>query len=463
MQNNGMPHICIFILYSIRRTIMSQSIFFKLYLFFTLVFIFISIPFASSEKELLTDGKRLFWSGDYKQALKKIEEVLSINPVNVEAHYFRGYLFQRDNSGYQRDNPGIQIPEITWEFTDRISKEFEKVIRLEPEYAGEIIILPPREKIMSEWSALAEAYLNAGNIEKAKAAFEEGKKRGGLVPELYGFMKNMLLSCPPDAVLITAGDMDTFFPLYFQVVEGLRNDVTILNIYLCQTPWFLKMITKNLPWQRNVLKLSFPDKELKNIDKLTVGYNKPFNVFIQKPGCSNQSDGITLNITPLAQNDGKPHIKLNDLVYINVVKENAERPLCIAPTVKDRTLNYRIYVDGKLFDPFQHLEKHGLVEVLTLCPNDNAAQIDANETMLTKIFSYGDIPNSEKTNAYDHLVNYYITAFVHTAVLMEKQGMRDRSRALFQKLVDLIPGIRFLKDEKQRDYIMGLAGKPISK
>jgi hypothetical protein len=62
---------------------------------------------------------------------------------------------------------------------------------------------------MSEWSALALANLNSGNIPLAKKAFGEAERRGGIVPQLYTFMKNMLLSCPEDAVLITGGPPET--------------------------------------------------------------------------------------------------------------------------------------------------------------------------------------------------------------------------------------------------------------
>jgi tetratricopeptide (TPR) repeat protein len=419
--------------------------------------LFTPAPCAPSKSALLTEGKQLFWSGDYKGAGKKIDQAIAQNPADAEAHYFLGYL-------HQRENPATPIPDLTWESTDRVSREFELVLKLEPDYTGEIICLAPREKIMSEWSALALASLYAGNGAKARIAFEEAKKRGGTIPEIEEFMKNMLLSCPPDAVLITGGDMDTFFPLYFQVMEGLRTDVTILNISLCQTPWFLKMITKNLPWQKQPLSLPFSEKDLKNIDKLLKDYQKPFTMTIPKPGCENPNDSLGLDISPTAQADGKPHVLLSDLVFLHVLKDNARRPLCIAPWVRDRTLNYRIYVDGKPLDPMDHLEKQGLVDLLTLCPSEGTARIDATERLLAA-FSYKALPNSERINAcYGGFpVNHYIAAFVQTADLLEKRGFPDRSRALLSKLVELVPGIRYLKDEKQREYLLGIAGKPIDK
>jgi tetratricopeptide (TPR) repeat protein len=412
---------------------------------------------ASSENTLLDEGKRLFRAGEYKGSLKKVEEAIAQNPAIAEAHYFRGYL-------YQKCNPEIQIPDLTWEITDRVSREFEEVLRIEPEYSGEIVSLSPREKIMSEWSALALAHLSAGNIEKAKSAFEEAKKRGGMIPEIEEFMKNILLSCPTDAVLITTGDMDTFFPLYFQVMKGLRTDVTILNISLCQTPWFLSMITKSQPWQKKSLNLPFSEKNLNNIDAFLKNYDKPFTMTIAKPGCGNPNDLLTLDITPTVQADGKTHVLLSDLIFLHALKENAPRPLCMAPWVKERPINYRLSAEGKPLDPLAHLERRGLVEILTFCPSESAALIDANVRLLMT-FSFKAVPASEKINACygGYFANQYIAAFVQTADLLEKQGFRDRSRALIAKLVEQVPGIRYLKDEKQRDYLLGIAGKPLDK
>ena len=42
---------------------------------------------------------------------------------------------------------------------------------------------------------------------------------------------------------------------------------------------------------------------------------------------------------------------------------------------------------------------------------------------------------------------------------MDKTGQQNRARILFKKLVDCVPGINYLNDRTQRDYILGLAGK----
>jgi len=82
----------------------------------------------------------------------------------------------------------------------------------------------------------------------------------------WDYSYNMLQSCEREAILFTNGDNDTFPLWYLQDVEGVRRDISIVNLSLVNTPWYIhQMKNKQYYPEAKSVPMSLSDAQIDRI------------------------------------------------------------------------------------------------------------------------------------------------------------------------------------------------------
>lgn len=421
-----------------------------------LLFNFLTIPClaqqTSSEQKstkdfqfLLDKGKDAFNAGNYFAALEYLKQAEQLEPQNQEVHYFLGYSYAY-----------IDSSEITdFGLTLKSSKHFEKVIEISPQYKGEIVILDPYSRITANWGSLAMAYLAESKVDSAIWAFKEGQRRGGFFQEIMEINKNIMVTCAKDAILFTNGDNDTYPMLFLQVVENYRRDISVVNLNLLNTPWFIKQIRDTEP----KVPIEYTDEEIKLLEatiwkepkkiKIDISREKMIDYIEKKdddmaPSVDElpESPGIGFELKSTVTISGHPFIRVQDQMVIHILKvNNFNRPIYFSVTVAPQNL-LDLYNRSNTKGQKNYLRIDGLA--FRLVPYGGGRNFispgNLESTLFTKVH-YKTISDGylKYNNTISGFWNNYRAVFFRLIKYYQNKGMTDKAMMILDKMNEVLP------------------------
>ena len=149
-------------------------------------------------------------------------------------------------------------------------------------------------------------------------------RTGDFVP--YDYAYNIMATCDENAILFTNGDNDTY-PLWFlQGVEGVRNDIQIVNLSLIKTSWYIKQL------KRLGIEVGLEDDE---IEELLGALPWDYDRDVEIAGLKLEAGDLPIVEYPAGRMT-VPVLEPHTLMIWRVVKHNWEkRPIYFAVTVPD--------------------------------------------------------------------------------------------------------------------------------
>ena len=143
------------------------------------------------------------------------------------------------------------------------------------------------------------------------------------------FAHNMLAPLKPNAILLTNGDNDTFPLWYLQTVEGVRRDVTVANLSLLNTDWYIRQLRDHEP----KVDLGWNDEEVAGVEFFStamVGLRMGMIDRQQMEGFLREA-GLRQYVRTLDE-----PLSTKDIAVARIVeREYGRRPIYLALTVPD--------------------------------------------------------------------------------------------------------------------------------
>ncbi|MCS6894678.1 MAG: DUF2723 domain-containing protein [Bacteroidia bacterium] len=289
-------------------------------------------------------------------------------------------------------------------------------------------------------------------------------RAGNYVPPDSAY--NFLISCPPNAILFTNGDNDTFPLWYLQEVEGIRTDVRIVNLSLLNTDWYISQLKYQRSNEAPPLPISIRDEVIMGEKAATMPFQQqtlriPIDkaAFLKNYPEANRFSADTLVDTlvwtvPNRGSQNQSYLLKQDYMTLDIVltniKEGWKRPICFANTLPSFSylgLQDYLYVRGQVYEllplkfsgaprgniynaPIQDSLTHALLTQTFRFRNLDRPDIFYDSNTLRMIANYRSV--------FYRLVDHYIQKADTMKDTSAKVLYKERGKELLRKLREKI-------------------------
>jgi hypothetical protein len=289
-----------------------------------------------------------------------------------------------------------------------------------------------------------------------------------LAPDLA---KNYLNSCPPNAILFTYGDNDTYPLWYAQEVEGVRPDLRIINTSLLGIDWYVNQLRQRVNqsapidviWSEDQIRgLAYivvedrPAREgvydLLDIMKNTLGRNPKISNFPAVRSVSVPVDAATVKANGVVTSEdavqdqlvfnlpsGKNYYTLDQLAMLNIIAANAwKRPICF--TSPDNSLGFgnNLRQQGMVYQ---------LVPVALTGGRGRNIETDTTQHLLMNVFRGG---NAQNPGVYFDEENRRHLLSIRSVYAQQAAALSDEGRR--QEAVDVLTRAESIMNPKSFPY-----------